>query len=212
MNPAYISAVAALAGSIIGGLTSLVASWLTQRTQARAGELTRNRRRREKLYERFIDEASRLYIDALGRDEAQASEQVAELVKIYSVVSQMRFLSSRRVIQAAENIAREIVDTYAAPKKTFPELREMMHQNAIDPLREFSEACRDEFEALGSAFGWFLMIAMARPWIGLALGSGSARGWSHIGIIESLTWKACFSGSAKRTAIRAELSTTIIGH
>jgi hypothetical protein len=153
MNPAYISAVAALAGSIIGGLTSLVTSWLTQRTQARAGELTRNRRRREKLYERFIDEASRLYIDALGRDEAQASEQVAELVKIYSVVSQMRFLSSRRVIQAAENIARKIVDTYAAPKKTFPELREMLHQNAIDPLREFSEACRDEFEALGSAFG-----------------------------------------------------------
>jgi predicted acylesterase/phospholipase RssA len=31
------------------------------------------------------------------------------------------------------------------------------------------------------------MIAMARPRIGLALGSGSARGWSHIGIIESLT-------------------------
>jgi hypothetical protein len=152
MNPAYISAVAALAGSIIGGLTSLVTSWLTQRTQARAGELTRNRRRREKLYARFIDEASRLYIDALGRDEAQASEQVAELVKIYSVVSQMRVLSSRRVIQAAENIGRKIVDTYAAPKKTFPELREMLHQNAIDPLREFSEACRDEFEALGSAF------------------------------------------------------------
>lgn len=27
---------------------------------------------------------------------------------------------------------------------------------------------------------------MAAPRIGLALGSGSARGWSHIGIIESL--------------------------
>ena len=27
---------------------------------------------------------------------------------------------------------------------------------------------------------------MARPRIGLALGSGSARGWSHIGIIEAL--------------------------
>jgi hypothetical protein len=111
MNPAYISAFAALAGSIIGGLTSLATSWVTQRTQARAGELTRNRRRREKLYGQFIDEASRLYIDALGRDEAQASEQAAELVKIYSVVSQMRVLSSRRVIQAAENIVRKIVDT-----------------------------------------------------------------------------------------------------
>lgn len=151
MDTGYISAVAALAGSIIGGLTSLVTSWVTQRTQARAGELTRNRRRREKLYGQFIDEASRLYINALGRDEAQAAEQAAELVKIYSVVSQMRFLSSRRVSQAADNIVRKIVDTYAAPKKTFPELREMLHQDAIDPLREFSEACRDEFEALGSA-------------------------------------------------------------
>jgi NTE family protein len=31
------------------------------------------------------------------------------------------------------------------------------------------------------------MIATARPRIGLALGSGAARGWSHIGIIDSLT-------------------------
>ena len=69
MNPAYISALAALAGSIIGGLTSLATSWLAQRTQATAKELTRNRRRREKLYRTFIEEASRLYIDALGHDE-----------------------------------------------------------------------------------------------------------------------------------------------
>ncbi|HTV32810.1 MAG TPA: hypothetical protein VME69_06865 [Methylocella sp.] len=152
MNPAYISAIAALAGSIVGGLTSLATSWLTQRTQVRAGQLMRDRRRREKLYGKFIDEASRLYINALACDEAQASEQTAELVKIYSVVSQMRVLSSRQVIQAAENIARKIVDTYAAPKKTFTELRQMLHQDVTDPLREFSEACRAEFEALGSAF------------------------------------------------------------
>jgi hypothetical protein len=151
MDTAYISAVAALAGSIIGGLTSLATSWLTQRTQARAGELTRSRRRRERLYRTFIEEASRLYIDALGHDESQAFEQTAGLVKIYAVVSRMRVLSSLRVIEAAENILRKIVDTYAAPNKTFPELREMLHQNAVDPLREFSEACRAEFEELGSA-------------------------------------------------------------
>lgn len=152
MNPAYISALAALAGSIIGGLTSLATSWLAQRAQARAGELTRNRRRREKLYRTFIEEASRLYIDALGHDESQAFEQTAGLVKIYALVSRMRVLSSPRVIEAADNILRKIADTYAAPKKTFPDLREMLHQDAlVDPLREFSEACRAEFEALGSA-------------------------------------------------------------
>jgi hypothetical protein len=153
MNPAYISALAALAGSIIGGLTSLATSWLAQRAQAEAGELTRNRRRRERLYRTFIEEASRLYIDALGQDESQALEQTAGLVKIYAVVSRMRVLSSPQVIEATENIMRKIVDTYAAPNKTFPELREMLHRDVnIDPLREFSEACRAEFDALGSAF------------------------------------------------------------
>lgn len=152
MDPAYISAFSALAGSIIGGMTSLAASWLGHRTQARADELIRDRRRREELYGRFIDEASRLYIDALMCDEALASVQAADVVKIYSVVSQMRVQSSRRVIQAAENIGRKIADTYAAPKKTLPELREMLHHDAIDPLRDFSEACRAEFEALRAAF------------------------------------------------------------
>jgi hypothetical protein len=54
MHPAYASAIAALAGSIIGGLTSLVTSWITQRTQAKTEELARGRRRREELYRRFI--------------------------------------------------------------------------------------------------------------------------------------------------------------
>ncbi|MGO8845877.1 MAG: hypothetical protein ACLQFI_11205 [Methylocella sp.] len=115
--------------------------------------MTRNRRRREKLYRTFIEEASRLYIDALGHDEWQVVEQSAGLVKIYALVSRIRVLSSPRVIEAADNILRKIADTYAAPKKTFPELQDMLHQDAlVDPLRDFSEVCRAEFEALGSAF------------------------------------------------------------
>ena len=154
MDTAYISASAALAGSVIGGLTALVTSWLGQRAQARSEELIRDRKRREELYAKFIDEASSLYISALVHDEALAFEQAADLIKIYSVISQMRVLSSRPVIQSAEKIGRKIVDTYAAPKKTFPELRAMLHKDAIsaiDPLREFGEACRAEFDALGSA-------------------------------------------------------------
>jgi hypothetical protein len=33
MDVAYVSAFAALAGSVIGGLTSLMTSWLVQRTR-----------------------------------------------------------------------------------------------------------------------------------------------------------------------------------
>jgi hypothetical protein len=146
MNPAYISALAALAGSIIGGLTSLGTSWLGQRAQNKARELARDKRQREELYGRFLEEASRLYVDALGQDEAHP----AELVKIYSMVSLMRILSTPQVIKAAEDTVRKIVDTYIAPRKTFPQLQEMLHHDeAIDPLREFGEACRAEFDALG---------------------------------------------------------------
>ena len=53
MNAAYISALAALAGSIIGGLTSLVTTWVSQRAQNKAREVARDKRLREELYARF---------------------------------------------------------------------------------------------------------------------------------------------------------------
>jgi len=76
MEPAYFSAFAALAGSMIGGLTSLTASWLTQHVQFRAQQRASDLSRREQLYEHFIDEASRLYAEAYEHDEAATSKLV----------------------------------------------------------------------------------------------------------------------------------------
>jgi hypothetical protein len=53
--------------------------------------------------------------------------------------------TSQSASQNAENVARMIVNTYLAPNKTFPELRDMVNNGAIDPLRDFSEPCRDDF-------------------------------------------------------------------
>ena len=58
MNPIYLSALAALAGSGIGGLTSLASTWLTQHSQDRARRLSQDKVRRQKLYKQFIDEAA----------------------------------------------------------------------------------------------------------------------------------------------------------
>jgi len=60
MDAAYLSALAALAGSTIGGLTSLTASWLTQHVQFLAQQRAGSLSRREELYKDFIEEASRL--------------------------------------------------------------------------------------------------------------------------------------------------------
>ena len=51
-----------------------------------------------------------------NRDESEAFEQTAGLVKIYAVVSRMRVFSSPEVIEAAENIMRKIVDTCRTKK------------------------------------------------------------------------------------------------
>ena len=144
MNPVYLTALAALAGSAIGGLTSLASAWLTQRSQDRARRLSQDKVRRQKLYKQFIDEASKLYADALVHDQAE----VSALVSVYALINRMRVLSRSDVVEKAEAVVRTIVDTYFAPNKTFPEMRELMNIHAIDPLRAFSEICRAELQAL----------------------------------------------------------------
>ena len=68
MNSAYISAVAALAGSGIGAVASFVTTWLTQDAQERARRVAQAMARREHLYGEFIEEASKLFTDALTHE------------------------------------------------------------------------------------------------------------------------------------------------
>ena len=145
MEPATISALAALAGATIGGVTSFAATWLTQRTQARIQELTHSLTVREQLYKAFIDEAAKLYADALVHEISD----VSKLVGLYGMISKMRVLSPRKTVESADEVARLIVNTYHAPNKTFPELEDMVNRGAIDVLQTFSEAARQEFHRLG---------------------------------------------------------------
>jgi hypothetical protein len=80
MDPAYFSAFSALAGSAIGGLTSLAASWLTQRGQVSAQQLAHDIGRREELYKEFIEETSKSFADAIEHSEVDA----AKIVRLYA--------------------------------------------------------------------------------------------------------------------------------
>jgi hypothetical protein len=146
VDTAYLSAFAALAGSAIGGLTSLAASWLTQHVQFSAQQRAGNLSRREDLYKNFIEEASRLYTDAFEHDKAE----VSNLVNLYALVSRMRVQSSPRIVENADKVVRVIIETYLAPNKTFHDLEEILDHDGMDPLREFSNACREELRGHGS--------------------------------------------------------------
>lgn len=143
MDTAYISAFAALAGTAIGGLASFATSWVTQQAQSKAQRIAAERDARAALFGRFLDEAARLYADALqnSRDDTSA------LIGIYALTNRIRLLSSPQVVEAADTVARIIVDAYLAPNVTMQEMRTNWIDKHVDPLRDFSEACRKELQA-----------------------------------------------------------------
>jgi hypothetical protein len=144
VDASIITALAALTGAAVGGLTSGIANWLNQRSQLRAQWILHEKTRRQILYGEFIEQAAKCYIDALQHDEAD----VPGLVGLYAKLSRMRTLSSETVVRRADDVARKILDTYLEPDKSFVELREMAIDGSIDLLQGFSAACHDEFEAM----------------------------------------------------------------
>ncbi len=145
MDPAVLSAAAALVGSLVGGVSTLTASWLTQRGQLRAQALVHEAAKREALYAEFINEASRRLTEAWSH-QAEAPEVIAGL---YGAVQRMRLTSSERVVSAAEHVLRLVVEAYAEPDHTFEELRQRLDDlREHDRLQQFSAACRAELLAL----------------------------------------------------------------
>jgi hypothetical protein len=142
MDSGYITALAALGGAALGGLTSFATSWTTLHTQVKAQRNADSKSDRQKLYKAFIDEAAKTYGDALIHDRLETTG----LIDLHALVSRMRILSSQPVIENAIKVVRGITDTYNQPNKTPEELEVMINNGSIDILLRFSEACRDEFE------------------------------------------------------------------
>ena len=147
MSSTLISALAALAGALIGGLASLGSSWLTQWIQLSARNRERGRARREALFSDFIDEASRLYGDALSHEK----DDVLDMVRLYALVARIRLIASARVVVSAERTLDSVIDAYLSPNKTLQELRRLMSEGRMSFLVEFSEVCRVELDGHGAA-------------------------------------------------------------
>jgi hypothetical protein len=67
-NPATISALAAIFGSLAGGLASSVSTWITQKHQDQRDLAGKRIVHREQLYSDFISESARAFADAMQRN------------------------------------------------------------------------------------------------------------------------------------------------
>jgi hypothetical protein len=145
MDQAYISAIAALAGTIVGGLTSFATAWVTQNAQARSARITNETTKRQELYGRFMDELALLYSHALSTKEVD----YAKLVNIFALKGRITLMSTPAVIESADRAMKFIVDLNMGAERNVQEMREMMDQQSADAIGDFAKNCREEFQSLG---------------------------------------------------------------
>ena len=143
MNNTYLPVFAALAGSAVGALASVATTWLTLTVQSRTDRDTREMARKEHLYGQFIEEATRLFSDAL----THKLEDVSKLVNLYAIVSKLRLFASPLVLSAADDIIQRIIEVYESPQTDLHAVLQGGGKAEFDILRRFSEACRKDLAA-----------------------------------------------------------------
>ena len=148
LDSVSISALAVLGGSLVGALTSLVSTWLTQQHVDRRELLGKRIADRETLYANFISEAARALLDSLDH----SLDNVGGLIPLYTLFGRIRLSSSEAVVTAGEKVINEIIAGYCRPNLTKAQFQEMalgsQGRQRADPLAKFSLVCREELRAL----------------------------------------------------------------
>ena len=143
MDPSILTALAAVGGSVIGGMASLTATHLAQRDQGRRERLLREQDRRETLYVDFIRVAADRYVDSLDH----SLDNPGALIELFSLIGRVRLFSSEDVLKGAEAVGQHLVERYGQPPID-PIAALAQRHDIVAPLEAFTEACRRERESL----------------------------------------------------------------
>ena len=143
LNPATISALAAIFGSLSGALASSASTWITQRHQDRRDLLAKRIFYREQLYSDFINESAHAIADAIQHN----LQDLNKLTSTYALLSRIRLSSSTKVLASAERVIQDTISRYSEPNVT-PEEIQFRAAKREDPLREFSNICRAELQGM----------------------------------------------------------------
>src|SRR5215510_13828798 len=100
--------LAALLGATIGGILSVLASWLAQRVQSRTQWVVQEIKLRQHLYSEFIQGSVRCFADALQENDPDPGR----LAALYGDIGQMRLHSSDAVVLEGRRIVHKILETY----------------------------------------------------------------------------------------------------
>jgi len=144
VDSSIVSALSAVFGSIVGASATIATTWFTQKAQNQREYLQTEVRKREQLYADFIAECSKLALDSVDH----TLDNPEKLINIYALHNRIRLISSDAIDRAADQAIERIVAQYFKPNLTKDELRSLALSHGYDPLRPFSDACREELRAM----------------------------------------------------------------
>ena len=145
--------LAALLGATIGGMLSVLASWIAQRVQSRSQWVVQEIKQRQLLYSEFIQGSARCYADALQENDPDPGK----LAALYGEIGQMRLHSSEAVVREARQIAHTILETYHDRNHNKDEIRDLLETDSVDLFSKFGDACRVELARLNPHEAQYLM-------------------------------------------------------
>ena len=147
MDPAIVSAMAAVLGSLVGGSATIATAWVTQRTLSKRELLGAEIRMRQTLYGEFIRECSKLVVDSF----THTLEKPETLSPVYEILNRIRLCSSDAVLAEAEDVLKWLTEQYSSPNLSVEEIRKLVQARGPDPLKSFGEACRIELKSIRAA-------------------------------------------------------------
>ena len=144
MDPAIVSAMAAVFGSLVGSSATVATAWVTQKTLSKRELISADIRQRETLYGEFIRECSKLVMDSFAR----TLDKPETLLSAYELVNRIRLSASDAVLAEAEHVLRRLTEQYSSPNLSLEEMRALVRTGEPDPLKGFGEACRVELKSI----------------------------------------------------------------
>jgi hypothetical protein len=148
MDTTVVTAMAGVLGSLVGGSSTVAATWIAQRTLSRRDLLRTEIQKREALYGEFIKECSTSVVDSID----SRLEKPETLLPIYERLNRIRLSASDAVLREAEQALIAVTERYFGPNLSLEEVREIIRAgHAVDPLRGFAEACRAELKSMRGA-------------------------------------------------------------
>ena len=148
MDGGITSALAAITGAFVGGLSSLANTWVGERSRHRRDLLQREISKRETTYSEFIERASNLYVASATHRIDDDDEEIAGMVSLYAASSRIRLFASDQVIVEVEKVIDRIARQYGADNLSAEQLRLSTVETRDDPLKGFSVICRRELQDL----------------------------------------------------------------